>query len=691
MTINDIIAIGRQIAAETAEGGNTAARVGGVIEAIGEILKNQDYMSWQPAGNFDIEEYYEKNDQVFDEETNSCYVSLQTDNVGHPVNENDESYEEGWWMKVIDGASVLSAAAAATQAAAEANQAAEAARGIVYQAVDDHLDTESLKPVANQVVTQAINNLSENLQDVEEGISTIICDTQDIDVNTFSTNRKYINSSNQWVDGYVSATESIASINIPVSAGETYLIEAIHNGAIYAFLKSNTTVGNPVDFSDSLQTRVVLSSRDKVKITIPSDTTILYCYYGRYNPRTSTITDDWRPQLTKISSFVVQETGQSTHDVMSQKAVSDIVADAEIDVNTYSGNLKFINSSNEWQSGNIDPNAAYSINMPVTAGETYLIEALNDGAIYAFLKSNTTIGTPVDFSSSLYGRVVMDKYEKRVITIPSDTTILYIFKYIKKRDTGYINSEFRPRLVKLSSIGIIENTTPHSLLLNGLMMGDSITYGVYSYFNDSQRWNGVELDNSIAEYLGKCSGTNCKNIGKRGTGYVADTRDVNNAWELAQTTDYTHVDYVVMMYGVNDYSQGVPLGTIADNVENTIVGNMTRTLNKIFTDNPNCKVICVGSYNTWGQVSQGGDYTSNVYYGDESTDYGLGYAINGHTLRDVLNIQKEVCEHYHVQFVCLADEGVVNNFNIKNTLVDGLHPTLDIRKVIAQEIAKHLI
>ena len=167
MTINDIIAIGRQIAAETAEGGNTAARVGGVIEAIGEILKNQDYMSWQPAGDFDIETLYEKDNQVFDAETNSCYVSLQTDNVGHPVNENDESYEEGWWMKVIDGASVLSAAAAATQAAAEANQAAEAARGIVYQAVDDHLDAESLKPVANQVVTQAINNLSTNLQDVE--------------------------------------------------------------------------------------------------------------------------------------------------------------------------------------------------------------------------------------------------------------------------------------------------------------------------------------------------------------------------------------------------------------------------------------------------------------------------------------------------------------------------------------------
>lgn len=534
MTINDIIAIGRQIAAETAEGGNTAARVGGVIEAIGEILKNQDYMSWQPAGNFDIEEYYEKNDQVFDTETNSCYVSLQTDNVGHPVNENDESYEEGWWMKVIDGASVLAAAAAATQAAAEANQAAEAARGIVYQAVDDHLDTESLKPVANQVVTQAINNLSENLQDVEGEIM----DAQDIDVNSFTPNRKYINSSNAWANG-----------------------------------------------------------------------------------------------------------------VLAQ-------------------------------------NHAYSINIPVSAGDIYIVEAAPEyGSIYALLRSNTTIGNPVDFSESQYGRVVMTAGERKRIIIPDDTTILYIFLGNTLKDSSMtFVADFRPQITQYT-----KPSSHYHTYSQGVMMGDSVTYGVYSYYKNSQRWNGVELLNSIADYIGKITDTTCTNIGKRGTGYVADTRNVNNAWELAQITDYTNIDYVVMMYGVNDYIRGVALGTIAENLENTIVGNMTRTLNKIYSDNPNCKVICVGSYNTWGQVSQGGDYTSNVYYGDESTDYGLGYAINGHTLRDVLNIQKEVCEHYHVQFVCLADEGVVNNFNIKNTLVDGLHPTLDIRKVIAQEIAKHLI
>jgi lysophospholipase L1-like esterase len=574
----------------------------------------------------------------------------------------------------------MDAAVAAVQQAAAENE----------QTIQDIVNNLAVVQTTGQSTSAVMSQKA--VTDEIEAINDVISVKNIIDIGGISTtNAKYINSSNQWVNGNVSATENIASINIPVSAGETYLIEAINYGAIYAFLKSNTTVGNPVDFSSSLQTRVVLSSGDKVKITIPSDTTLLYCYYGRYNPRTSTLTDDWRPQLTKISSFVVQETGQSTHAVMSQKAISDIIADAEIDVNTYDQNQKFINSSNEWQSGNLGTDAAYSTNMPVTAGETYLIEAINDGAIYAFLKSNTTIGNPVDFSSSLYGRVVMDKYEKKVITIPSDTTILYCYKYQKKISTGNIVSDWRPKLIKLSSIGIIKNTTPHSLLRNGLMMGDSITYGVYSYFNNSQRWNGVELDNSIAEYIGECTGTKCKNIGKRGTGYVADTRNIDNAWEIAQTTDYTHIDYVVMMYGVNDYIQGVPLGTIADNVEDTIAGNMIRTLNKIFTDNPLCKVICVGSYNTWGQVSQGGDYTSNVYYGDESTDYGLGYAINGHTLRDVLNTQKMVCEHYHIQFVCLADEGVVNNFNIKNTLVDGLHPTIEIRKVIAQEIAKHII
>ena len=297
MTINDIIAIGRQIAAETAEGGNTAARVGGVIEAIGEILKNQDYMSWQPAGNFDIEEYYEKNDQVFDAETNSCYVSLQTDNVGHPVNENDESYEEGWWMKVIDGASVLAAAAAATQAAAEANQAAEAARGIVYQAVDDHLDTESLKPVANQVVTQAINNLFENLQDVEESNYKEIVSTayQTLPCAISSSTGKWTASSSVDINRH---------ILIPISEGVTYILKKNADTSYYqyAWLTNDTiSAGNAAPLVAG--TSVMTISDDNIhKIISPTgakyifirtgygETTALYpTYFGKLSNIVNTI------------------------------------------------------------------------------------------------------------------------------------------------------------------------------------------------------------------------------------------------------------------------------------------------------------------------------------------------------------------------------------------------------------------
>ena len=292
MTINDIIAIGRQIAAETAEGGNTAARVGGVIEAIGEILKNQDYMSWQPAGNFDIEEYYEKDNMVFDEETNSCYVSLQTDNVGHPVNENDESYEEGWWMKVIDGASVLAAAAAATQAAAEANQAAEAARGIVYQAVDDHLDTESLKPVANQVVTQAINNLSENLQDVEDEV------TDEIMTTPQSWNLSY-GGDFTWElgtihdDGKAWNSSSFYHLYIPISGDMKGMFVRLKANsaqpAYYAFFQrvgfSYTNTGGDVStyYSSGYTNKITIPAGQEATFVIPDDCNYIYIECGQIN------------------------------------------------------------------------------------------------------------------------------------------------------------------------------------------------------------------------------------------------------------------------------------------------------------------------------------------------------------------------------------------------------------------------
>lgn len=65
-----------------------------------------------PKGNYNLETEYEALDLVFDPVTNSSYISLVTPNVGHPVDENAEGYEEGWWEKTLDGTAVNTAQAA---------------------------------------------------------------------------------------------------------------------------------------------------------------------------------------------------------------------------------------------------------------------------------------------------------------------------------------------------------------------------------------------------------------------------------------------------------------------------------------------------------------------------------------------------------------------------------------------------
>lgn len=568
---------------------------------------------------------------------------------------------------------------------------------MTQKAVTDALDSLA----ASDITYQSDGSLAaDDVQDAIDELSGVVLEKTLVDLSGYTKNKKYINSSNEWVS---SSTEGgrRQSINVPVTPGEKYVLQAdpIY-GSIYAFLRSDTSVGYPVDFSSTLDHRVVLIAGVSVQITIPSDTTLLYLFNN------SALSENFLPTTYRFENNTgVFKTGEKTSQISIYDTINPNITDNEkkgsfptlyaieraagtskaIDLSGITINAKYINSSNAWVADTTTKNNR-SINVPVTAGDVYELKAdVDNGSIYAFLRSNTSVGNPVDFSVSLNHRVVLAAGQKVTITIPSDTTILYLFALTKQ------NLNFLPTMTQLYGIGIAESLIPKFAYQKGVMMGDSITAGVYSYFNNSQRWNGVQAGDGVSDYLADIIKCPFDNVGKRGTGYVADTRDTNNAWEQAQVTDFSQYDLVVMMYGVNDYIQGVTLGSIQDNIEGTVAGNMNRVFNKIFTDNPLCKVICIGSYNTWGQVSQGGDYTSNVYYGDESTDYGLGYTINGNTLRDVLNLQKQVCEHFHVQYFCLADEGIVNTFNIKNVLVDGLHPTLELRKYIAQEIAKYLV
>ena len=243
---------------------------------------------------------------------------------------------------------------------------------------------------------------------------------------------------------------------------------------------------------------------------------------------------------------------------------------------------------------------------------------------------------------------------------------------------------------------------PINAIKKAVFMGDSITQGVYSYWHNGEhaetdRYNGFDIINmgDVAEatayhgihyYFGLFSGAEMVNLGKRGTGWVADTRGLGTAPVVANRYNFAGTDFVALCFGVNDYIQGKAIGDITTKVAGTVIGNMCTTIEKILTDNPLCKVVVYSPYNTWGQVSYGGDYTSNVLYGTESTNYALGHTISGHTLQDIIDAEEAVCDYYGIQCVNLSKSNVVNRFTIKNILVDGLHPTKESYIKLAAEI-----
>lgn len=271
----------------------------------------------------------------------------------------------------------------------------------------------------------------------------------------------------------------------------------------------------------------------------------------------------------------------------------------------------------------------------------------------------------------------------------TDTRKFFIATFCKVPATSdVLPSENIVKSCTAGEVGILEETKESKVIKKVLFMGDSINYGLASYFNGTKSGVLEITTNRISDFFAQMTGAQVDNIAARGTGYVADTRNLGNGWEKAQVTDYSNYNLVCICLGINDYIQHVSIGTLEANAEGTVIGNMTRIINKIMTDNPLCKVVIFSPYNSWGQVcdDSGSEYQVADYYGDESTDYALGHAIRGHTLTEYITAIDSVCAAYHIQHVKLSESGMINKANIKKVLADGLHPIVDVRPMLAAEL-----
>ena len=96
---------------------NNAVAMGKLDNEVQTLIQQGADSSWTPMGDYDVDALYYANDLVFDPETNSSYLSLRADNMGHAVT------DETWWMKVLDGSYV--------------NRAIEEMEAAIAQAIED--------------------------------------------------------------------------------------------------------------------------------------------------------------------------------------------------------------------------------------------------------------------------------------------------------------------------------------------------------------------------------------------------------------------------------------------------------------------------------------------------------------------------------------------------------------------------
>ena len=272
---------------------------------------------------------------------------------------------------------------------------------------------------------------------------------------------------------------------------------------------------------------------------------------------------------------------------------------------------------------------------------------------------------------------------------------------------------YDPKAAISPSEDIIKSLTRYGIGLPGysgtaninkaVFFGDSIMHGVYSYFADGTdgrvlRMNGFNSNLSsyprIPDYFAMLSGASVTNNAKRGSGWITDTRGWGNAYEMAGKTDFSQYDFAAFCLGINDWIQGARIGSLDDPgktggsiSEGTVVANMIACIEKVKKENPDCRVVVYSPYISWGQYSDGGDYTSDTLYGDMTTGYALGAANKaGYTLQDLIDVIDQVCSHYGIRHVPLSKSEVCTLETVKDIMIDGLHPSREAMPLLALEI-----
>ena len=178
------------------------------------------------------------------------------------------------------------------------------------------------------------------------------------------------------------------------------------------------------------------------------------------------------------------------------------------------------------------------------------------------------------------------------------------------------------------------------------------TFGDTGYSRDLQNRDisGTTVEGYVSA-IERRYGLVATNYGKGGQTLVG-------GYGTLATLDYSDVALVTIAYGVNDARSGVPLGDVNSTDISTFAGAMNNLLRKIYTDNPECRVVILTPI-------------QRLYV----SDFGIGTPnANGHYLIDFCRMCEKVAAKRSTACINMYEVCGINQTNLYYYTVEGVHP-----------------
>lgn len=200
---------------------------------------------------------------------------------------------------------------------------------------------------------------------------------------------------------------------------------------------------------------------------------------------------------------------------------------------------------------------------------------------------------------------------------------------------------------------------------NTYFFGDSIMAQdgkAYSYTADYNQSELGKICRGFPTLLNERTGLNTvKNFAVGGQGICQQK-------EIIIKQDFSKVEFVILSVGINDFSQGTPIGNIPFTLEkehdHTFIGEYCSAMDFIYTSNPKIKVVLMTPLHRCTLHRQG-DVPKNT----------IDSKIHGNMLIDYVNAIKDIGRFYSCPVADMYSQSGLNRFNLKYFTFEGVHPT----------------